>query len=130
VGWQRRVGTAAMTGRPLTRWDWRDGDIVADSDELHVRYLARVPPIGWSPGFAALVRYALAAELAMPLTESRTRADYWQRQAYGLPSEARRGGQFRAATASDAQSAPSVVIADFPIHDVRHGHGRHGDGRW
>ncbi|MFW5920627.1 MAG: hypothetical protein ACOCUS_02215 [Polyangiales bacterium] len=113
--------TADLRGPSMRAWDWQNGDVVAELDQAWALYLARVPEEIWTAPFAALVRYALAAELAMPLTESGERAQYWEQRAYGLPSQNVRGGQFGVAVAADAQSAPSITIEHTPLADARHG---------
>jgi hypothetical protein len=67
------------------------------------------------------MRYALAAELAMPLTEKPSVADYWQAQAFGTPAENRRGGQFRVAASADAKESPTVILPAGAVFLARQG---------
>lgn len=118
--------TASLQGRPAARFDWHDGVLVADLDAAWCLYLARVDETLWPDSFKALLRYALAGELAMPLTERAELVERWERRAYGTPSEAGRGGQFRAAATADAQAQPAVRIRHDPLTDARMG----GWGAW
>jgi hypothetical protein len=99
-----------IAGEPIRRFDWRDQTILADADEAWAVYLRRVPEPSWPPPFALLLRYALAAELAMTITERREVTEEWRARAYGAPSEGMRGGQFRVAAAADAQAGPVPVL--------------------
>lgn len=113
--------SASLTQEPVRMFDWQDGQIVAEHPDLWALYLARPAVPNWPAPFAALVRYALAAEFALVLTERPDRAEHWRRVAYGLPSEAGRGGQFRAAATADAQVSRAVRITHMPLHAARRG---------
>lgn len=95
---------------PLNRFDWRDATVATDTDALWCLYLRRVPEAAWRAPFALLVRYALAAELAMPITEKQAVAEYWHVKAFGTPSEGGRGGQFRVAASADAREGPTLML--------------------
>lgn len=109
-----------VQGTPVRRFDWQDQRIVADLDEAWALHRRRVPEALFPAPFALLCRYALAAELAMPLTERPSVAEYWTVRAYGQPSEGGRGGQFRLAARADAQAAPPVVLPPAPLALARH----------
>lgn len=115
--------TAAIAGQPVRRFDWRDQTILADADALWATYLRRVPETAWPAPFALLMRYALAGELAMTITERRELAEEMRARAYGAPSEGARGGQFRAAAAADAQAGPVPVLPRGGLILARHGGG-------
>jgi hypothetical protein len=100
----------ASLRQPITRFDWQDGAFVTDPTAAWCLYLRLVDENAWRPPFALLMRYALAAELAMPLTEKPSVAEYWHTQAFGTPAENRRGGQFRVAAAADAKESPTVML--------------------
>lgn len=113
--------TAEIAGDPIRRFDWRDQAILADADQAFAVYLRRVPEPSWPPPFALLVRYALAADLAMTITERRELAEEWRLRAYGVTSEGMRGGQFRMAAAADAQAGPALVLPRGALATARHG---------
>jgi hypothetical protein len=106
--------------QPITRFDWQNGAFVTDPTAAWCLYLRRVSESAWRPPFALLMRYALAAELAMPLTEKPSVAEYWQVQAFGTPADNRRGGQFRVAAYADAKESPAVVLPAGALFLARH----------
>lgn len=108
---------------PVTRYAWQDTTVVSDSLELWLVYLRRVPEGAWRPPFALLMRYALAAELAMPITEKTAVAEMWTARAYGTASEGGRGGQFRVAASADSREGPTIVLPPGPLVLARHGSG-------
>jgi hypothetical protein len=57
----------------------------------------------------------------MPLTENPGVAEYWKAEAYGSPSENRRGGQFRAAASADARESPPLVLPPGGMFLARQG---------
>jgi hypothetical protein len=69
--------------------------------------------------FVQLLKYYLAWHFAEPVTDITTKAQYWQSVAVGAPSENGRGGAFRQATNTDAQSNTSQSITSFDLVDVR-----------
>jgi hypothetical protein len=106
---------------PITRFDWQDGAVVLDQPAAWCLYLRQVDEGAWRAPFALLMRYALAAELAMPLTEKPGVAEYWRVEAFGTPSENRRGGQFRVAASADAKESPTVVLPPGALFLARQG---------
>lgn len=111
----------ASLRHPITRFDWQDGAFVTDPTAAWCLYLRQVEESAWRAPFALLMRYALAAELAMPLTEKPSVADYWQAQAFGTPAENRRGGQFRVAASADAKESPTVILPAGAVFLARQG---------
>jgi hypothetical protein len=58
------------------------------------------------------------------VTDQLTKAEYYQRLAFGLPEENMRGGFFRQTMTIDAQSRPSITLDQqdaFPLINVRFG---------
>lgn len=93
--------------------------LLADAEAVWLHYQIEADEAQWPPYLRQLMIYALAAELAMPITDQTTKAEYWSRQAWGTPAEGRKGGWYRIATTADAQGAPPEAIAGFALVDVR-----------
>lgn len=96
-----------------------DRQLFADVDAVWLHFQVQVAEANWPPYLRTLMTYALAAELAMPITDQVNKAEYWSRQAWGTPAEGRKGGWYRIATTADAQGAPPSSIAGFALVDVR-----------
>jgi hypothetical protein len=111
----------ASLRHPITRFSWQNEAVVLDQPAAWCVYLRRVPEGAWRPPFALLMRYALAAELAMPLTEKPGVAEYWKAEAFGTPIENRRGGQFRVAASADARESPPLVLPPGGMFLARQG---------
>jgi len=96
--------------RLLTNYDTVFIDYVADVDE------SRFPEF-----FVYMLRHALAADFAEPLTDQITKADYFRALAFGTPAENGRGGLFRQCTQADAQGQRSQQLGNnsFDLIEVR-----------
>jgi hypothetical protein len=57
--------------------------------------------------FRQLLIYAMAFNLAVPVTEQDTKAAFWKETAFGSPSENMRGGFFRTAANIDSRGKPN-----------------------
>lgn len=121
-GFLRVLGAWASSapGAPrLTDYDLGETKLLANQPDVYLEYQRRLDEAAWPPYLRKLMEYALAAELAMPITEQIGRAEYWQRQAWGNPAEGLKGGWYRIATTADAQGAPAAALSAFALTDVR-----------
>jgi hypothetical protein len=109
----------AVGAAPLASYDLQENGVLANVADLWLDYQRQVPASALPPYIVKLLTLALAAELAMPITESTTKAEYWSRQAWGQAGEGLKGGWYRLATTADAQGAPPAQIADFSLIDAR-----------
>ena len=89
-------------------------------EEVWSDYKYRPEPAIFPPYFVRLLKMALAAEFAEPITDQITKADYYHGKAYGSPSENMRGGLVRVAINIDAAGQPTQNIQEFPIADIRY----------
>lgn len=72
-----------------------------------MRYVLKEPPPDrWSGDFMAFFVRAFAAMLAGPVGKAKTVGDAYALEAWGLPSEGRRGGLIALALTADAQTEP------------------------
>lgn len=95
------------------RWLWTNYETIV------IRYTKRLNEIYWPAFFEVLAVEALAAALAMPITENASKAEYHQVLAYGTPAEGMRGGLFRMATTSDVKGTATKGLLDD--HDIMTG---------
>jgi hypothetical protein len=102
----------------------RDFEIYGDGlntnyENVWIDYQYRPEPFEFPPYFVRLLKTALAAEFAEPVTDQITKADYFHNRAYGAPSENMRGGLVRVAINIDGADRPAQQIQEFPISDIR-----------
>jgi len=96
------------------------GGLYTNLEEVWIDYQYRPEPAIFPPYFVRLLKMALAAEFAEPITDQITKADYYHAKAYGSPSENMRGGLVRVAINIDAAGQPTQNIQEFPIADIRY----------
>jgi hypothetical protein len=102
----------------------RDFEIYGDGlntnyEQVWIDYQYRPEPFEFPPYFVRLLKTALAAEFAEPITDQITKADYFHNRAYGAPAENMRGGLVRVSINIDGADRPAQTIQEFPISDVR-----------
>ena len=92
-------------------------------DQVVIEYIWRVPESQWPGYFHTLAIEAIAATLALPVTENASKEQLHRGIAYGSPSELGRGGLFRTATEADATGEPTRSLLDDsdPISSARFG---------
>jgi len=103
----------------------RDFEIYSDGlftnlENVWVDYQYLPEPAQFPPYFVRLLRTALAAEFAEPITDQITKADYFHAKAYGSPADNMRGGLVRVAINIDGADQPPQTIQEFPITDIRY----------
>lgn len=106
--------------RPISHgWEIIGSKLQTNEEDIWVDYQ-------FAPGesllptyFVQLLKYAMAAEIAEAVTDQLTKAEYFERKAYGTPSENRRGGYMRVAMNIDGGSKSVERIEDFPLIAVR-----------
>lgn len=88
-------------------------DYRVHQDELHtqedgvwIEYIKDVGEEEWPSHFVEFVATALAAELAMPITNQLNLQQLYYQQAFGSPSENRRGGKFNESAGIDSMQEP------------------------
>ena len=57
--------------------------------------------------------------IAEPVTDQISKAQHWERIAFGNPVEGGRGGYFRQAAAADGMGSGTSFIGDYPLIDSR-----------
>lgn len=118
----RELRTSAAVGAaPLREYEIFDGAVLSNRPDLWADYQVQTEPATWPAYLTNAMRHALASVLAVPITESAERADYFGRLAYGTPAEAGQGGLMGVARRLDAQQQPPQVLDDFPLIAARNG---------
>jgi len=100
-------------------WDILGADLVTDMTPVVIDYQFRPTEAQMPTYFIQLLKTATAMYFAEPMTDQITKAQHWERVAFGNPAEGGRGGLFRQAAATDSLGSPSQVIADYPLITAR-----------
>ena len=86
--------------------------IQTNHTEILIEYIKRKPENDWPGYFSVLAIEALAATLALPITENASKEEMHRAIAFGPPSMAGKGGLFAAAIAADAMGEPTKSLLD------------------
>lgn len=86
--------------------------IMTNRESCVIEYISRVPESQWPGYFHMLAIEALAATLALPVTETATKEEFHRTVAYGTPSEMGKGGLFALATQADSTGQPTESLLD------------------
>ena len=111
--------TSAVGGTPARDFEIYGTALYADYEEVWIDYQYRPEPAFFPPYFVNLLKHALAAAFAEPITDQIQKGDYYHRLAFGSPSENMRGGLSRVAMNIDGVDRPPQNIMDFPLTEVR-----------
>ena len=112
--------SSAVGAVPITSgWEVYGGEIYTDHSTITIDYQFRPLEAQMPAYFVQLLKYAMAMHLAEPVTDQISKAQHWERLAFGNPAEGGRGGYFRQAAATDGMGAGTTFIQDFPIVDTR-----------
>ena len=109
----------AVGARPQRDFEIYGDGLNTNYENVWIDYQYRPEPFEFPPYFVRLLKTALAAEFAEPVTDQITKADYFHQRAYGAPSENMRGGLVRVAINIDGADRPAQQIQEFPISDIR-----------
>lgn len=111
--------TNAVGGMTARDFEIYSTGLHTDYESVWIDYQFRPDPSLFPQYFVRLLKTALAAEFAEPITDQITKADYFHSRAYGSPSENMRGGLVRVAINIDGADRPPQTIQEFPLTDVR-----------
>lgn len=112
--------SSAIGSPPLNNFEIYSAGLYTNYEQVWIDYQFSPQPSAFPPYFVRLLRTALAAEFAEPITDQITKADYFFKMAYGSPSENMRGGLTRVAMNIDGVDRPQQSINDFPLTDIRY----------
>ena len=111
--------TSAVGSLPQRDFEIYDLGLYTNYEDVWIDYQYRPEPAIFPPYFVRLLKMALAAEFAEPITDQITKADYYHKKAYGEVTENMRGGLVRVAINIDGADRPAQQIQEFPISDIR-----------
>ena len=112
--------TADTTGFPLRNgWEIYGDQVYTNEETVYIDYQFTVDESKMPYYFVHFLRYAMAAELGMVITDQVSKADYYRSLAFGGAGEQGRGGLFREAMNIDSRGQLPRVIEDYSLIDVR-----------
>lgn len=111
--------TSNAGGRPVRDFEIYSGGLYTNLEQVWIDYQFTPEASSFPPYFVRLLRTALAAEFAEPITDQITKAEYFHNRAFGAPSENMRGGLVRVAINIDGADRPPQTIEEFPLTDYR-----------
>lgn len=106
--------------------------ILTNYDTIVIEYIRRVEEAFWPGYFEDLAVEALAARLALPVTENGAKEEWHTNKAFGPPSFNGEGGLFGIAMRADSRGSPtrSIIDADDPMAAARFGGRTRNTGQW
>lgn len=116
------VFNSSASGQTPIRYGWEvyGNQLFTNLDTVYIDYQASVPEYKMPSYFVKLLQLATASELAVPITDQATKAEYFRMQAFGSPGENGRGGEMRKAMNIDGRGQSTQVIEDFSLIQVRY----------
>lgn len=111
--------TSSVGANSIRDFEIYSAGLFTNLEDVWIDYQYLPEPAEFPPYFVRLLKTALAAEFAEPITDQITKADYFHSKAYGAPSDNMRGGLVRVAINIDGADQPPKSIQEFPISDIR-----------
>jgi hypothetical protein len=106
--------------RPINYgWEIYGSQLFTNMEKVYIDYQESVQEAVMPPYFVRLLRVAVAAELALVITDQVQKMEYLRGIAFGSPGENGRGGLFREATNIDSRGQLTKSIEDFSLIEVR-----------
>lgn len=112
LGAPRGVYVGADCHQPFTGFELTENRLATNAEEVWLEYLKRAEITIWPGYFVELVTMAVMAEFALSIREERALYNALQEACYGPPSMLGEGGRLGIAKGIDAQSKPSLVVAE------------------
>lgn len=103
----------------LQKFEIVNDKLMTDYDSIFIDYTYEVDENRFPPYFVDFLTYALAAELAKPITDQTTEAQRLYQIAYGSESDNEEGGKLGKAKRRDSQGQATQVIQDDPLTEAR-----------
>jgi hypothetical protein len=120
LGTPKAVFNSSSTGAaPLRGFEIYGTSVFTNYEQVWIDYQYQVTEASMPPPFVRLLKHALAAEFAEPVTDQIDKANYFHSLAYGNPSENMRGGLCRVVMVIDGTDRPAQAIQEFPLVDAR-----------
>lgn len=115
--------SSEVGAKPIMDYDIQTIDggrrIFSNHAQLWAEYTVYTDEANWPPYFKQFAIHALAALIAMPVTDQPDVADRYHALAWGARNENEQGGKFGVAKLIDAQQKPGEMIVDSPLIAAR-----------
>jgi len=111
--------TSAIGDRTFKQFEVFADKIYANVNQLYIDYPFKPSETAFPAYFTEFLVVALAANLAVPITDQVGMADMYRGLAYGTPSEGGNGGMLARARRADAAQQPPQGFTDFSLVDER-----------
>jgi len=100
-------------------WEIYGDQLVSNMETVFIDYQQTIAEAKMPNYFVRLLKTALAAELAIVITDQIGKADYFRGIAFGSPGENGRGGLMREAMNIDARGQSTQIVEDYSLIQVR-----------
>lgn len=100
-------------------WEIYGDQLYTNMRTVYIDYQSTVSESKMPPYFVQLLKFALASELAIVITDQATKAEFFQVKAYGSTTENGRGGEMRKAMNIDARGQSTQIVEDYSLIEVR-----------
>jgi hypothetical protein len=104
--------STAVRARPFFDYERQDRWIYTNATVIVMEYVQRKNEALWPGYFLQLAIEALAAALALPVTENASKDQLHRMNAFGSPSQNGRGGMFATAVEADTTGNPTRSLLD------------------
>lgn len=123
--------TTALRAPEFFEYELEGRHLLTNADTIVIEYTQRKPESVWPGYFVTLAVEALAATLALPITENASKEEWHTVKAFGTPAEGGEGGLFGRAMRADAMGEPMRGLLDEtdPMAEARFG-GSNRTGWW
>ena len=109
------IGSAAYTDFVI-----QDGMLLTDEPTVYVDYQRNVSESLWPAHFTDFIAHALATDVCLSLTKSKTFREQLSLTTYGTPSQNLMGGLHGVSRSQDSKFAPANnIITGFSVRDAR-----------
>jgi hypothetical protein len=100
-------------------WEIYGEQLFTNMETVYIDYQQSIVESKMPVYFVRLLRTAMAAELAIVITDQAAKSDYFRAQAFGTPMENGRGGLMREAMNIDARGQSTQIVEDYSLIEVR-----------
>jgi len=100
-------------------WEIYGEQLFTNMETVYIDYQQTIVESKMPVYFVRLLRTAMAAELAIVITDQASKSDYFRAQAFGTPMENGRGGLMREAMNIDARGQSTQIVEDYSLIEVR-----------
>jgi hypothetical protein len=100
-------------------WEIYGSQLYTNLETVYIDYQETVSESLMPPYFVRLLRMAMAAEVAMVITDQASKMEYYRGITFGSPGENGRGGLFREAANIDSRGQLTKSIDDHSLVQVR-----------